>query len=261
MFGQSKIAFITLIIALSAFANYAQTVNKDEIEAEKLARLFYQRLQRTKSITPLIPEFFADKSVENLITKYNQGLIKEIFTPDVLLAASRIDFRRYYISWMNFVYLQSFYYFSKYSSMSHTDESDEKMFPPDVWRLIKDDSYVGPFTGLSDKAKFDDAPLKIESIKQLRSLINTFEKASSLMRKHVGNGIKTTPQYKETIDDFQTRFRLYKPWTSGCSKSDGNCYGLPINSKIIVVNIPFFRIYFARTVEHMRIVNLMMFIE
>lgn len=58
MMIRSKVfLFTALLLVGNVVSNAAQTTNKDEADAIKLARAFSRRLKQTKDVKPLISEF------------------------------------------------------------------------------------------------------------------------------------------------------------------------------------------------------------
>jgi hypothetical protein len=217
-------------------------------EVERIARLFSQRLEQTKDLTPLIEEFLVSDFIGGYLkdTEINRFLIVK---REVALQVSRDELLRYYIVSLNVGYLHSVYIHSKYPSTSNKEIPDERLFPPDVTRLIKNHPYTATY---KDK-------VEIQSVEQLRGYTDLWEKAGALLRKRVVRSkAEKSKRYRITLADWGERFNHYQPEARNCNES---CLGLPKGTRLITVNIPVFQLELAMIGGKMKIVSAMYYFQ
>lgn len=237
---------VSVFLPSLAFAQQS----KDEREAAQIAREFSRRLRRTRDAGPLIRTFFVDDFLERNL----QGLNGEHFLlikNDVALKSRRDEVRRYYVAWLNWLYLTDVYLVSRYSQEEIRESTPEKIFPRRLWNLMTSEPATAVFFK-SDPPSSEVA--LISSNAQLRKVTKIYEHANTLLRRYV----RSFKHYREAPGDRDERPILFKPWTSTC---DENCYGLPANSNIIFVNVPSFQMNLIRIKGQMKIVLLMLYVD
>jgi len=232
----------------SAQESSAKITQGEASEAERIARSFTERLEQTKDLTPLIEEFFAHDFIGGYLkdTGTNRFLILK---REVARQVDRDELLRYYVVSLNAGYLNTVYIHSKYPSTSSKDIPEEELIPLDVARLVKNHPYTA----------FYKSKEEIDSVEQLRSYMDLWEKAGALLRKRlVRSKAERSEGYRLTLADWAVRFHLYEPWLRDWG--DG-CLGLPKGTRLIAVNIPVFQLYLVVIGGKMKIVSAMYYFQ
>jgi hypothetical protein len=240
-------------LALSLLADgYASDRTTDQLsanevrEAREIANRFAQRIQQTKDISPILDELFAG----DFLSRHREEIAESIFTDPAHAHTMKIDpndLRRYYVGLTNLAYLSELYFFSRHASTSDKRFTDslEEMFPPDVLRVIESDPQV--------MASVNNSLSEIKTTDQLRSLLETIEKAGALLRQHlISDKAEQTDSYQETLADWSKSRDLMKPALNICLEK---CFGLPVGARSIIINVPFFQLTLAKISGRMTILE------
>jgi hypothetical protein len=213
----------------------------EEREIREFARRFSEQLQVTRNLTPFLNKPLASTMWDKVLTDTDDpiGLIKR----DVALKVSRNELRQFYLAMLNIGYLSDLYIYSKFSleKTRIRDLPPEQQYPSNVFRLMKSNPTLAKWWKESDS----DEPEKIvESVGQLRSLVDTWQRAAVLMRQYFRkHPPERTAKYQKNLSYLASYLKEIRVDT--CD-SEENCAGLPLNTQTINVNLPVLVLMLAR---------------
>ncbi len=209
--------------AASAQAEDRLTAEKEEVA--KLAKKFSERYEQTKSLEPLIGEFFTPY--------FNANLPRSIYFQDLIVVdvveADRYLLRRFYVSFNDFIYLRTVW-----AWQAGCKSSGIRCYPKNVLRTMRRDPL------LADIFIDDDVDTKpLGSLKQLTRTINALEECTRIYRSRLSNFPRTrSPQYAVAYSAFEENMDNYfEPFGLPCD-GEYDCYGLPKGSTIYQVTVP-----------------------
>lgn len=245
--------FILLLSFVSTAHSQSQSITPDEIrEVNKIARRFSERFMQTKDIRPIIPELFVSDFIErSLKTEYSEWLFLD---PTFARTLSKRELRETYILLTNWQYLSPLYTFSRHSSVSKTEIPEKEILPKEVNDLLLQNETLRIFVEPDkDYSEREEEEWMVDTQSELRSVNSTLLKALPALRRAVAQSrAGKTMAWKETMDDFGTRFSYYKPWVKQC---DTDCYGFPKDTQFFGVNAVLFQLELIRIRGKMRIVS------
>lgn len=240
------------VAACELVKNKTRPINtvQSELELQRVGKYAYevaQQLERTKDFEPIINRFF----VNNYLNRYLQDEDTNWFLPLDRATARRAtpqELQRFYVAFMNAVYVSSLYLIERTPSDFHERASfDElkRLVTPDVLETI--DHH--PYTIANKKDNYDFLGEKIDDVEQLRGYTSLLEAIVTVMRKHIS---RTGTAHSKQYDDIAETWNLYQPKVMICEES---CLGLPPGTKLFDVNIPLFRLQITETEGQLRVVS------
>ena len=132
--------------------------------------------------------------------------------------------KRWYVGYFNYNYIFTYYLFSKFSSRDDMPPAAQ-VLPSEVFRILSENKFASRML----EENGEDVVLKTEN--DVLELTRTRERATKLLRRYIPTGRKLTPQLKESLADWGTRYHPYfRPREFSCDK---HCYGLPQGTKFL----------------------------
>jgi hypothetical protein len=236
-----------LLLACPAFAQTPsdKPTPNEKREAQQLARAFARRLQRTKDLAPLVDKYFVSNFLDGYLQDRNYENVIFLLDRKVLEQISRAELRRYVIAELNWFYLSELYVFTKYSPRSTVDIPVEKTYPADVIQVYQSDPTI---KSMMDDSATSEQDATIKTVERLTGLLQTLDRAASLLRKHARQiNAGRTQQYRESVNCFD----LYDPWLQVC---EAPCLALPKGTRLIGINVPSLQLQLAKVNGRLRIV-------
>lgn len=219
---------------------------EEYIEANELAQRFSERLLETKDFTPIIGDLFAENFERDFDSDSFFGIDRKFHAN-----LSDGDRRRYFVAINNWLYLYSLVVFSQNSSTSTA--LDQDYFTKRVIQILKKDPVLRKgFRVLILEGESDELPL-IDTKAKLTAMLRSLDRVTAYARETARlNKAGNTNAWKETMKDFRTRFKYFKPWVRNCIR---DCYSRPKGTRIITVNAEIFQLDLLRIQGRLRIVG------
>jgi len=220
-----------------------------DAQLEKVALFahnFAQLLERTKDFKSVVDRFFVANYLDGYLRdqQINWFLNLDRHTATTL---NRQELERFYVALMNAGYVTSLYLISQLPSDSEGSESQEKLLPLDVLRLIRNHRYTAQYKILT--VNYDFLGENINSVAQLRSYTDLMERLGWLMRTHVNRvGATRSKEWHAMLEEWD----LYHPKVRTCME---NCFGLPNGTKLFEVNVPVFNLQVAEVGGTLKVVT------
>jgi hypothetical protein len=212
----------------------------------KYAHQVAQQLERSKDFASVIDRFFVNNYVSRYLEDKNTNWFLVVDRATARKATPQ-ELQRFYVAFMNAVYVSSLYLIertpSDFPERASLEES-KQLITPDVLELIANHPYA-----IAHKTDSDFLSVKIDDLEQLRGYTDLLEKMVTQMRKHIsGSALAHSEQYR----DIAEMWNLYQPKVRVCQDS---CLGLPAGTKLFDVNIPLFHLQIAETSGQLRVVS------
>jgi hypothetical protein len=248
---ESMRIIITLLLILSmtpivAGDSLCQTTDEklsanEEREVREFARRFSERLQITRDLAPFLNQPLASTMLDRVLADTDNpvALVKR----DVALKVGRTELRQFYIAMSNIGYLSDLYLYGKFSleKTRIRDLSPNKQYPPRVARLMKSNPIIAKWWKESDSSELEKI---VESVGQLRSLVDIWQKAAALMRKYFRkHPPEQTVKYQKNLAYLAPYLKEIRIDTCDNEKV---CAGLPLHTQSININLPVLQLMLAR---------------
>lgn len=220
-----------------------------KLELERIGKYASEvahQLERSKDFQPIINRFFVNNYLGRYLEDEDTNWFRVLDRATARKATPQ-QLQRFYVAFMNAVYVSSLYLIERTPSDFPERASPEqlkRLVTPDVLELIANH----PYTIAHKKNDYDFLSEKIDDLKQLRSYTDLLEKLVTQMRKHISSGAEHSEQYREIAE----MWNLYRPNVRVCAES---CLGLPRGTKLFDVNIPLLRLQIAETRGRLRVVS------
>lgn len=244
MVFMNRILKLSLICSvLLAAAAVARPQAEDRLAAEKeevikLAKKFSERYEQTKSLEPLIGEFFTPSFARNIRKSQFFRLVVHFAHYDEYkpLRFERINrqlLRRFYVGYTDAIAL-SFTWGMQFGCEENGDNWKLRCdYPEDAKDLLRQNplwaSVVGNVDGVKD----------ISSARDLLRVTKNLEQVNAAYRVHLRSFPQNkTPQYLKELDRFEVEADdFFEPVFDDCD-DDTDCLGRPSGSRIYRVAIP-----------------------
>lgn len=222
-------------------------------QVNQVARRFSERFRQTKDIGPITAELFVRDFIErSLKTNDSMWLFLD---PKFARSLPKRELRETYVLLTNWQYLSVLYTFSRHSSTSNNDVPLGESLPKEVFRVLRKNRTLRPLLDNPERDFSDEEEKEwvVDTRTELRSIKSTLDRGLPVLRREViRSRAGRTQAWKETIDDFTSRFKYYKPWVTTC---DDECYGYPKGTRIFIVNAEIFQLNMVKAGRNMRIVT------
>jgi hypothetical protein len=226
-----------------------QTITADESrEVNTIARRFSERFRETKDVEPIVHELFVSNHVDRTLLSEDSSWL--LLKPAFARSLSSKERNETYNLLTNWWYLTSLYIFSKHSSIDKFDVPDDKLLPNGVMEIIRRDKSLKPFMSYEG---VDENDWIVDTQAELQSMTDALKRLLPMLRRSIEKQkAGTTRAWKETMSDFGTRFKYYKPWLHSCRDQ---CHGYPEGTRFFFVNAESFQLNIVKDEGKMRIVT------
>ncbi len=184
-------ALCFLILAL--LANHARTVpaksqtiperpTETEVrEAHKVAAAFMKRIEQTRDIAAL-KDLYVDGFLKRKMAT-GGGSLHDFgsslsYRTDLMTEAAPLEWERFYAAQVNLRYFMVLYFIANTHRFLTHEPTLSELYPPEIIALLK----ANPFLAEG----VPDVKYKIETLEELRGVIATLERATTLMRERFG---------------------------------------------------------------------------
>jgi len=210
-------------------------------EPAEIAAAFEKEYQGTNDVGPLVDKYFLGDFIgrfENERGGFPLAFLKSGIAPTI----NKTDRLRFYVLALNLYYLSSRYQSARrgskrINSENQTDPRD--FFPPETYKILSKDARLARFINPSS-----DEDVEISSNQELLSILPTLEKAVLSFQKHLAmHPPEQSRVYQENVARLRTNDSFFKEWVTICDKP---CYGFPVNTQLVQLNIPFLQLAFIQ---------------
>lgn len=254
----STFAKLFALVAILACAGSVQGIQSRELtkneknEAIRVAKLFEERINTGMDVSPLLDEFFVRDFLKRYLKdpgNYTIPYLRYDFTRTL----PETEFRRYYVSLVNFEYLTKVYFLSRFSLEENTEDvTFEESYPTGVAELVKK---IYP----QDINEFGSTSEPVLANKmQLLEFVDVQEQATSLIRNYfkshpLNPGAGLLRKNAQWLDSNSPSGELYKPSAKFCRDK---CYGFPAGTKLVTINIVVYQLLLVHVDGELKIINL-----
>lgn len=229
------LVFSTTLIALGKRPSQTpedQLSPGESREVEQFVREFNKRLRLTRDLAPLQTEPLASEMLDRVLLDKDDSIP---VSKDLISRSNLRELRQFWIATLNLAYLSDLYIYTRMSvnGVRTYELPPAQQYPPNVARTMKRNPMLSKWWKAYDS---DWSDQRVKTIEQVRSLTSTYQKAASLMRaRFKAHPLEQTHQYRKNIVYLSKYLRVVRVKT--CDK-EKDCYGLPLHTKIITVNVP-----------------------
>lgn len=255
-----RIIFILLLFiptTFTVFGNSSCQVVGDKLsaseerEVREFAERFGDQIKVTRNLAPFINQPVASSMLDRVLRDADDiGLVSR----DVALKVSKYELRQYYIAMVNVAYLSDLYTYSKFS-IETTNVRDlplEQQYPSNVFRLMKSNPTIAKWWNQSES---DGSEKIVESVEQLRSIKNTWQRAAALMRQYFRkHQPERNANYQKNL--LYLAAHLKRITVDEPCNSEESCVGLPLNTQTINVNLPALKLILVRISGRLEILTI-----
>ena len=254
-----KVVCSILILLCCMTSSFPQQTNKDitkeeEQEALRIARLFEKRMRQTRDISPLIEELFVQDFLQRY-RDYNKAEKIFAFRNKFSKQISEKDLMRFYVGFINLVYLSHVYYFSHVPSTTYAPAIG---VPRAVIREVKECSFCAAVLGVDKQNNNDEGDEGYISAKQFIRYTKIMERLVLKFRPYMKRSAEKTTAYKKSQEDFHRRFHTFEPWVIPC---DDDCVGFPKGTRFIYVTVMPFQLQLVRYKGQMKVLIAYMYFD
>lgn len=253
-----KLVLLCMVLLGATAAARAQT--EDRLTAEKeevieLAKKFSERYEQTKSLQPLIGEFFTPHFNRNL--RKSPYFTKNSFYQVIDLEVAKVDnssLRRFYVGFTDVSYLSATWIWQ-----NRVDESSDDFVPANVKKVIKREKLLAALLGSEDSADDSDEALLFSSTADLERATLRLEEIRRLYQRHLrlfpnkksSNFARKYAEFEGEVD------RYFDPSGRPCTDF---CFGLDMGSMVYEVTVPPYHLLFIGKVDgEMKILEILLF--
>ena len=240
--------FLMLSIASIAIGNPLTQTNagtlsvKDEREVRAFARRFAETACLTRDLVPFLNQAPASTMLDGVLSGAEDPIAPVHL--ELRSKVTRSELRQFYLAMLNIGYLSNLYIYGKFSLEEHAirDLPFEQQYPVKVARLLKSNATIAKWWKDSDSPDYSEKT--VETVRQLRGLLDTWQKAAALMRIH----FKTHPPERTTVYRKNIRYLadyLKEVKVDACD-SEKSCAGLPLHTQVIKMNLPVLQLMLVR---------------
>lgn len=241
---QFLLVISTLVIFVSDSLSQT-TAEKMSTSEEREIREFVDRLstrlQITRDLAPLLNQPLARKTMDRFLANPNNPV--ELVKRSVARKVKRTELRQFYIAMSNITYLSHLYLYSSYSLEKTIirDLAPEKRYPSNVVRLMKSNPIIAKWWKPAQPKEMEKI---ITTVEKMRSLKDTWQEASHLMRQYF---IKHPPAQTKVYEENKliVERSLKKIAVETCD-SKADCETFPLHTQMITINFPALQIVLVR---------------
>lgn len=225
-----------------------QITEREKTQAKLIAKQFSNQLFKEKDISELVSSFFVRNFLEHFQNNEN-GFPLALFSSEAISKLNAEDRMRLYVVVINSYFLNSLYISTK--SPSEIEDMEPKdYFPPRAYEIVANNLKL--FEGFSPNNENERNDENSDTLKESITILENY--VNNMQNYFRENPAELNKNYQESISSLNKKNHYYEPWLSIC---DTPCYGYPVGTRLIMVNIPYLQLLLINDGNRLKVLSAM----
>jgi hypothetical protein len=247
--------YLSVACGVIARPNAPPLVDRQEVarqrQAAALAANFWRSLVRTRDMTPLLDQYFADDFTDRMLGESDTEWLGKL-SPQTATQLSPEGLRRYYAAVINAQFLGTILVIEKSNAGADPTAPAEQVISPSLISFVDRQPYAAKYrTAPNDYAYLGET---IDNVERARGYTELLENTNGLLRRQLGRNLPAHfLEYSEEPADAWNYTRWdFTPDVRVCEKA---CFGLPAGTRLYVTDVPLVKLQMANIDGRQRIVS------